>query len=360
MNPMRPSFIEINLRNLRENVRKVKEMTTSKILAVVKADAYGHGAVKVSQVLEKEGIEWFGVGIVEEGAELRENGIKGNIVLLSQEFPERIKKILEYNLIPCVSDLSFLHDLEREAKKKNKKVPFFLFLDTGMGRYGILPQELPSFLEKISSFSSVEMLGIMSHFPSADTDPEYTKKQLSKFLEITEKFSNNLIRCMGNSSAFLKLPESHLNMVRLGILLYGIPPFPMENHGFKPVMHIKSRIAFIKELPKGSGVSYGRTCILEKPAKIAVVPIGYADGYDRHLSNRGWMMIRGKKAPIKGVVTMDATMVDVTHIEGVRPGDEVIVMDDGIDAWTLARLAGTVPYEIVSRMGKRLPRNYIE
>lgn len=357
---MRPSTIVINLRNLKENIRRIKGMTRSKILAVVKADAYGHGALKIAETLEGEGVEWFGVGIFEEGAELREGGIKGNIVILSQEFPERIREILEYNLIPCISDFSFLQELEIEARKKDRKAQFFLFLDTGMGRYGILPDSLPSFLDRLNSFTHVEMLGVMSHFPSADKDQEYTNKQLSRFLEITKNLPRGIIRCIGNSSAFLRLKKSHLEMVRIGILLYGIPPFPIKEHGFKPVMQIKSRISFIKELPEGSSVSYGRTCVLDRKTKIGVVPIGYAHGYDRQLSNRGWMIVRKQKAHIKGVVTMDATMIDVTHIQGVRQGDEVVIMDDDIDAWTLAGLAGTIPYEIVSRMGKRLPRDYIE
>ncbi|MEO0293709.1 MAG: alanine racemase [candidate division WOR-3 bacterium] len=363
---MRPSRVEINLRNLENNIRIAKEKlgNQKKLLAVVKADAYGHGAIAISSRAIAMGVDFLGVGIVEEGIELRNAGIQANIVILSQELKERAEEILLFNLIPTVCSRDFLESLEKEGERQKKEVPIFLKVDTGMGRFGVSPDEFIYFIKLIKNFKFVKLIGAFSHFPSADSDEIFTREQLKNFKELI-RVASNLgieipIKSIANSAAFLLYKDSLFNMVRLGLLLYGISPiedFPLLD--YKPVMSVKSKISFIKTIPPGHSVSYGRTFIAQKPTTVATVPIGYADGYDRSLSNKGWMIVKGEKAPVIGNVTMDTTMIDISHIEGVKIGDEVIVMNEKITAWDIAKASGTIPYEIISRMGKRLPRLYV-
>lgn len=362
---MRPSRVEINLKNLENNIKKVKnKLANKKLLAVVKADAYGHGAVAVSSRASAMGVDFLGIGIAEEGIELRNAGIQTPIIILAQELKERAEEIVLFNLIPTVCSRDFLESLEREGKRQNKKVSIFVMVDTGMGRYGVSADEFIYFIKLIKSKNFVELKGVMSHFPVADSDEDFTEKQIDTFNELM-KVSSSLgikipIKSMANSAAFLQYEHSLFNMVRLGLLLYGISPVEKINPSeYKPVMTVKSKISFIKTIPPGHSVSYSRTFIAEKPTTVATVPLGYADGYDRALSNKGWMMVHGKKAPVIGNVTMDTTMIDVTPIAEAKIGDEVIVMDKGVTAWDIAKTIGTIPYEIVSRMGKRLPRLYV-
>ncbi len=362
---MRPSRVEIDLKKLEDNIKKIKEkLTDKKILAVVKADAYGHGAVAVSSRAAAMGVDFLGVGIAEEGIELRNAGIQTPIIILAQELKERAEEIVLFNLIPTVCSRDFLESLEREGKRQNKKVTIFVMVDTGMGRYGVSADEFIYFIKLIKDMSFVELLGVMSHFPVADSEKDFTQKQIDKFNELT-KTASSLgieipIKSMANSAAFLLYEESLFNMVRLGLLLYGISPVKNINLSeYKPVMKVKSKISFIKTIPPGHSVSYCRTFIAKEPTTVATVPLGYADGYDRALSNKGWMMVHGKKAPVIGNVTMDTTMIDVTSIAEAKIGDEVIVMNKEITAWDIAKTIGTIPYEIVSRMGKRLPRLYV-
>jgi len=358
---MRPSRVEVNLKNFAENIKAAKDgLGKSLLLTVVKADAYGHGAVAISHAAIETGTDWLGVGIVEEGIQLRESGITAPILILSQELPERSGEIVRYGLSATVCDDNFLNTLNKEAYNQSKIVKVFIKIDTGMGRYGVLPEDFPSLYNAALAKKNVEIIGIMSHFPSADTDIEFTKRQLDLLKNITQKFdSRSGVISIANSAGFLNLKNANLDMVRLGIILYGISPIKELNMPFKPVMNVKSKISFMKTIPPGYTVSYGRTYKAKKSVKVGVVPIGYADGYDRHLSNKGWMVVKGKKVPIIGNITMDATMIDLTAIPDVKTGDEITIMDEEITAWDLAELIGTIPYEIVTRMGKRLPRVYI-
>jgi alanine racemase len=362
---MRPSRVEINLQSLEKNIKNIREkLKEKKLLAVVKADAYGHGAVAVSSRAQAMGIDYLGVGIVEEGIELRNAGIQTPIIILAQELKERTGEILLFNLIPTVCSRDFLEAIEMEGKRQNKKVPIFMKVDTGMGRFGVSPDEFIYFLKLIKNMNFVELLGVMSHFPVADADKEFTQQQIKEFNELIAVASSLgieiPIKTMANSAAFLLHENSVFNMVRLGLLLYGISPVEgLILPEYQPVMTVKSKISFIKTIPPGHSVSYSRTFIAKKPTTVATVPLGYADGYDRALSNRGWMIVRGEKAPVIGNVTMDTTMIDVTSIPEARIGDEVIVMGESVTAWELAKTIGTIPYEIISRMGKRLPRLYV-
>jgi len=233
-----------------------------------------------------------------------------------------------------------------------------------MGRYGVSSDEFIYFVKLLKNMNFVELKGVMSHFPVADSDKEFTQKQINDFNKLTKiAVSSGIkipIKSMANSAAFLLHEDSIFNMVRLGLLLYGISPVKgLKAPGYKPVMTVKSKISFIKTIPPGHSVSYCRTFTAKKPTTIAAVPLGYADGYDRSLSNKGWMIVHGEKAPVIGNVTMDTTMIDVSHIQDAKIGDEVIVMDTLITAWDIATTIGTIPYEIISRMGKRLPRLYV-
>jgi alanine racemase len=362
---MRPSRVEINLKNLEHNIKSAKnKLAKKKLLAVVKADAYGHGAIAVASRAAAMGIDYLGVGIVEEGIELRNAGIQAEILILAQELKERTEEIVLFNLIPTVCSRGFLESLEREGKRQSKKVPIFVMVDTGMGRYGVSSDEFIYFVKLLKNMNFVELKGVMSHFPVADSDKEFTQKQINDFNKLTKiAVSSGIkipIKSMANSAAFLLHEDSIFNMVRLGLLLYGISPVKgLKAPGYKPVMTVKSKISFIKTIPPGHSVSYCRTFTAKKPTTIATVPLGYADGYDRALSNKGWMIVHGEKAPVIGNVTMDTTMIDVSHIQDAKIGDEVIVMDTLITAWDIATTIGTIPYEIISRMGKRLPRLYV-
>ena len=362
---MRPSRVEINLKNLEQNIKNAKKkLKKKKLLAVVKADAYGHGAVAVASRAAAMGIDYLGVGIVEEGIELRNAGIKAEIIILAQELKERSEEIVLFNLIPTVCSRGFLESLEREGKRQNKRVPIFVMVDTGMGRYGVSSDEFIYFVKLLKNMNFVELKGVMSHFPVADSDKEFTQKQLKSFNKLTKVAESSgikiPIKSMANSAAFLLHENSIFNMVRLGLLLYGISPVKEPKaRDYKPVMTVKSKISFIKTIPPGHSVSYCRTFIAENPTTIAAVPLGYADGYDRALSNKGWMIVNGEKAPVIGNVTMDTTMIDVSKIQDAKIGDEVIVMDSLVSAWDIAATIGTIPYEIISRMGKRLPRLYV-
>ncbi len=358
---MRPSRVEVNLKHFEKNVKTVKKgLGKSLLLTVVKADAYGHGAVAISHTAVESGTDWLGVGIVEEGIQLRESGITAPILILSQELPERAGEIVRYNLAATACDEIFLSALDKEGRSQKKKVNIFIKVDTGMGRYGVLPEDFHTLYTSAMEKKNLKIIGIMSHFPSADTDIEFTKEQICLLKTITKKFNiNKELISITNSAGFLNLKNAKLDMVRLGIILYGISPIKGKDIPFKSVMKVKSKISFIKTIPPGFTVSYGRAYKAKKSIKVGVVPIGYADGYDRHLSNRGWMIVKGKKVPIIGNVTMDATMVDVSTIPDVKIGDEVIILNEKITAWDLAEIIKTIPYEIVTRMGKRLPRVYV-
>jgi len=362
---MRPSRVEINLKNLEANIETVrKKLGKTKLLAVVKADAYGHGAVAISSRASAMGVDFLGVGIVEEGIELKNAGIQVPIIILSQELEERVEEIVRYNLLPTVCSRNFLEALNREGKRQKRVVNLSVMLDTGMGRYGFSPDEFIYFLKLIKKMDWVEITGVMSHFPVAGVDEEFTREQIIEFKNLilqAESMGISIpVKSIANSAAFLTEKESIFNMVKLGLILYGILPFQDGSASeYLPVMAVKSKISFIKTIPPGHSVSYSRSFIAKRPTTIAVVPIGYADGYDRKLSNKGWMMASGKKAPVIGDVTMDATMIDITDIPDVKIGDEVIIMNKSISAWDIAKTVDTIPYEVISRMGKRLPRLYI-
>jgi len=370
-NFLRPAYLEVDLDAIAFNVRNIKKRLGKSVdlMAIVKADGYGHGAYPVSRVVLKNGADSLGVAILEEGVELREKGVKAPIVNLYPEPHQRAKKIVEYDLEQVVTDLKLVKNLSQEAEKQNKSCNVYIEIDTGLGRYGVLPEDTKELAKKIKTLPNIHLKGILSQFSTADArKKDFAYKQLRVFkntLDQLQAFSNNIpIKSIANSGAVLDIPASYFNHVRVGHLLYGLYPSSetSESIQVKPVMNLRSRVLFIKEVKKGTPISYGKTYIAKRKTKIATIPLGYADGYSRLLSNKGEVLIRGKRATVVGRVCMDAFMVDVSHIPEVKVGDEVAVMGkqgkDEITAHDLGRWTNTFAYEIMTRMGKRLPIVY--
>lgn len=372
-NYLRPAYLEIDLQALASNVKNIKRKLGKKVelLAVVKADGYGHGSYEVSKVALKNGAGFLGVAFLEEGIELRGSGIKAPILILSPEFYGREKELIEYDLQPAIADLDFAHNLNQEAKKQNKIAEVYLKIDTGMRRYGIEPSSALDFVRVVQKLKNIRLKGILSQFSTTeDSDKDFAEKQLYLFKktvkQLEELNGDRLVRSIANSGAFLKLPQSCFDQVRVGILMYGIYPSPKlpKKVKVRPVMSLKSRIVQIKEVQKGESIGYGRTFITKRRTKIGTIPLGYADGYPWQLSNRGKVLVKGKRVPIIGRVCMDAFMVDLTELPDVKIGEEVVLMGkqgkEKIEAHQIAGWANSFSYEIVSRMGKRLPRVYLK
>ncbi|MFQ5868953.1 MAG: alanine racemase [Candidatus Zixiibacteriota bacterium] len=366
---LRPSFIEVDLDAIRFNVKSIKQRLGDgvKLLAVVKANAYGLGAVEVSRTVSEAGAECLGVAIVEEGIQLREAGISTPILVLYPEPPERAEFFLEYDLIPTVSDQLLLERLNHLCSRSNRMGDLFLKLDSGMGRYGLSPGSLLSLAEKLLRMSKTRLAGLSTNLSDPENGREgYSLEQIETFRKVDRKLRGlgfrDYLRSVANSTAFLDLPESHFDLVRIGHLLYGSYPSEQEASAIplKSVFALKSRVLLLKEVDCGRPLGYGNSYTTTRLTKIATLPIGYADGVPRQLSNCGQVLIRGQRANIIGRVCMDALMVDVTDIADVQLGDEVVLIgkqgDETITVHEIAKTSGTISYEIISRFSSRLPR----
>jgi alanine racemase len=343
----------------------------TKFLAVVKANAYGHGDVGVTRTLEELGCEYFGVAISEEGVKLRKGGITNPIVVLGGVYPDQIKEVFEFDLTPVVFDLDTALSLDRHAKKVGVKKKVHIKVDTGMGRLGLLPRRIASFFKEFRAFEALEVEGVLSHFAEMEvSDKRFSKKQLELFKKalkiIHGQGCSPPFVCMANSAAIVDFVESHFNLVRPGIMLYG--SYPAKR--FKPmidlklVMQVKTRILQLNEVPSGFPVSYGRTFVTKRQSVIATIPMGYGDGLPRSMStNGGQALVKGRRVPIVGLVCMDLTMIDVTAIDDVSVGEEVVIIgtqgDEVITAGEIAEKAGTVPYEILCNISPRVPRFFL-
>ena len=390
---MRPTWAEIDINSLKSNFLQVKKIVGKEvgIISVVKADAYGLGSVSVSKALIESGSNLLGVATVEEALELRGSGIDSPILLLGGIQPDEVEIVVKNNLIPSLFSLASADAINTYAEKIGKKVRYHLKVDTGMNRLGVGLSEICDFLENLLTFRNLELEGVFTHFANADVDSrEPTLKQISVFNVmlslINQAGLNPKYIHSANSAAIQRFPESHMNLVRPGIMLYGAgrmgpcgepfdrstlstssgltaqesPAADRTNFELKPVMKLKTRITQLKRITAGTSVSYGGTFIASRPSIIATLPIGYADGYVRRLSNRARVSIRGFTAPVVGTVCMDMTMVDVTEVPEVMSGDEVVLFgDEMVSAEDVARWADTIPYEIFSITGKRVPRVYI-
>ncbi len=370
MHFLRPSWIEINLFHCIYNLKQIKKIVKNKaqILAVVKADAYGHGAIEVSKVVLQNGVSFLGVALIEEGIKLRQAGINAPILVMGSVYPfKNYKELINFNLTPIVASLSSLKELSSIASKEGKKVGFHLKVDTGMGRIGVSINSVLKLVEEISFLPGVVLEGIISHLSCADGDREFTKKQIDDFTNVIKKikYKKTVFSHIANSSAVLRFPESHLDLVRPGLILYGLLPFRNASNKIKlkPVMSLKTKIIFIKKVAKGTPISYGKTYVTKKRSIIATLPIGYADGYNRLLSNKAQVLIRGKRLPVVGMICMDMCMVDVTDLSQVAVGDEVVLIGnqgkETITVEDVATWSNTVNYEVVCALSKRIPRIYI-
>jgi len=359
----------IHLDRLTRNLRLLAEQVGGRPLwPVVKADAYGHGARIVARHLLGLGYDTLGVADVEEAAVLVEAGIRATLLVLSPTLPEHAEALVAYGCEPVVCTAEMVEALARAAQARGTRIAVHLKVDTGMGRAGIRPDEVVAFLERCRHLPALRVRGLMSHFPRADeADKAFSLEQIAVFRRVVEATRGCAIevRHMANSAAILDLPASHLDAVRPGIALYGLRPSrEMQNprvRELEPVLEWRTRIAFLKEVPAGTGLSYGHAFRTARPSLIATVPVGYADGLSRRLSNDLALLVRGVRCPQVGRITMDMSLLDVTALRGtVALGDEVVILgrdgDDEITADELATKLGTINYEIVSTIAHRVPR----
>lgn len=379
-NPLLKACIDLSA--IRHNIRQLKACTLNspEFMAVVKADAYGHGAVEIARASFENGADWLGVARLHEAVELRETGIKAPILVFGYVFPSQIQKVAEYDIVTSVYGYEMAERLSLAAVGMNRPIQVHLKVDTGMGRVGRIisnPADDPADLRqavdeiiKIKQLPGIDLNGLYTHFAAADSkDKSYTHLQISIFSALLDALSESHISFKtvhaANSAGIIAFPEAHFNMVRAGISLYGLyPSVEMDRSSvdLKPAMVLKSIVTEVRKVPKGFFVSYGMTHETLKKTTLASVAIGYADGFFRSHSSNADVLIKGKRAPVVGRVCMDQTMIDVGHIEGVKTGDEVVIIgsqgSETIDADELAEKAGTINYEAVSALTPRVKRIY--
>lgn len=368
----RPTSAYIDTEALKFNYLQLRRQVSenTKFMAIVKANAYGHGDLEAAKVLQSLGCEYLGVAIPEEGAKLRLGGIKSPIVILGGVYPGQFSEIFELDLTPVVFDVDTARLLNDFAKKAGVKKKVHVKIDTGMGRLGLLPAQIEGFFKEFKSLSGLKLEAVLSHFAESESlDPSYSQAQLGLFKKAVEEIKGLGVipdfMDMANSAAAVNLKDSQLNLIRPGIMLYGSYPARhlREKITLKPVMELKTRILHLKGLGPGSSVSYGRKFITKRDSLIAILPIGYADGLPRRLTGVGEVLIRGKRAPIAGAVCMDLTMADVTGIPGVAVGDEAVIIGrqggQEITAEDIAEKTGTISYEIFCNVSPRVPRIYV-
>ncbi len=368
-------YAEINLDAVAHNIREIRRVTepAARIMAIVKADGYGHGAVEVAKVALYHGADCLGVAIVDEGIQLRDHSIHVPILILGYTPDLMLEQVVQYNLTQTVFAYDTAKKLSDLAIKFNKIISIHIKLDTGMGRIGFQPAtHTLEEIKKIAQLPNVLIEGIFTHFASADeANKEYTLHQIkvfNVFCDLLEKQGIHIpIKHAANSAGIMDLEEVHLNMVRPGIILYGLYPseeIQRSKMVLEPAMTLKTRISYIKDVEEGTSISYGRTFTVVEKSRIATVPVGYADGYARKLSNKGRVLIHGEYAPIVGRICMDQFMVDVSHIPNVKEGDDVVLIGKQnnycITVEELAEAVDTIHYEIVCMIGKRIPRIYIK
>lgn len=369
----RPAWLEIKMKALAKNYKFIRSKLNkkTKIAAVVKADAYGHGAVKIAKKLVGLGTEYLCVGSPEEGIELRNAGLEVPILVLAEVLPAQYQSILAGDLIQTAASRETLFALNKFAAKNNKKIKIHLKCDTGMGRIGFLPEELFEVYKLALSLDNLKLEGIFSHLARADeTEKEFSNKQLARFDCALNKIKKSNFKLplihIANSAAVIDLKATYLDLVRPGIILYGLlPSAELKEEAFlEPILEFKTKIVQLRELPPASTISYGSTYKTEASEKLAVLPIGYKDGYPRLLSNQGEVLIRGQRAPIRGKVCMGQTIVSVEEIENAAIGDEVVLIGKQgtaeITAAEIAKLASTISYEIVCNLDRNLKRIYLE
>ena len=372
--PLRPAWAEINLAAIGHNVRQFKNHLSPKtsIMAIVKADGYGHGAVEVARAAVAAGVSFLGVGLVEEAVQLRENGFDVPILILGFTPAEYAPYLCQYKLTPSVFTLEEADAFARAARNCAQTLAVHVAVDTGMGRVGCFPcEKADGFIAHLAALQGLVLQGIYTHFASADqSDKSFACWQLKRFNDLVHRLAAQGIHIpvkhTANSAASIDLPEAHFEMVRIGISLYGLyPSAEVERSAvaLRPAMSLKARIIFTKDIPAGTGVSYGSTYVANRLERIATLPLGYGDGYPRKLSNVGQVLVRGKRAPIVGRVCMDQTMINVQDIGGVLAGEEAVLFGrQGKALLHVDEVAGwldTINYELVTRISGRILRVYV-
>ena len=366
------TWAEIDLEAIRQNVRSFKRHVGAavQIYAVVKANAYGHGAVPVAKAALEAGAARLAVHRLTEGIELRQAGLTAPILVMGYTPPAGAQTMVEWDLTPSCITTEFAQALSTQAAAQGKTIPLHVKVDTGMSRYGLFPAEVMPFLTAIAKLPAVSIEGLFTHFATADaSDQTWVRQQITTFDQVIASIQASgmdiPIIHAANSATTMKLPQAHYNAVRPGISMYGMNPSSEWEPVFDlhPALTLKSTVSRVRELPTGAGVSYGRTFVTNRPTTAALVPVGYGDGYHRILTNKGVVLVRGKRAPIIGRVCMDQFVVDVTGIPGVQQDDEVVLVgrqgDERISAEEIGRLAGSINYEVTTGLLPRVVRKYI-
>ncbi|CAM0496714.1 alanine racemase [Thermoanaerobacter kivui] len=370
---IRPTRAEIYLDNIVNNLNEVKRLIGNKvkIMGVVKANAYGHGACQVAKVLIENGVSYLAVATVDEALELRDCGIKSPILIFDYTPLTQAKDLIEYHITQTVFDIKYVRELGKMALNKGKKAKVHVKIDTGMGRIGYTDLEIAQReIEEMANMKGIELEGIFSHFSTSDEkDKTYSEMQFDMFKKLLEKLKERKIdiplKHIANSGAILDIEYSYLDMVRPGIILYGSYPSEevQKRANLKQTMSFKTKVVYVKEVPEGSYISYGRTFVTKRKSKIATLPVGYADGFNRLLSNNHHVLIKGKYAPVVGRICMDQCMIDVTDVDNVEVGDEVVIFgmqqDKKITVDEIAKKLNTIPYEVYCGISRRVPRIYI-
>jgi len=385
----RATSAEINLDAFRYNLRIIKSLVglNTETMAIIKADAYGHGAIQCARAAIEEGTKYLGVGIIQEGIELRENGITSPILILGGVYPDELTELIYYNLSTSLSTLALAKAISKKAEKSKTNISVHIKIDTGMGRLGVQCEGFSDLLEHVMSYKNITIEGFFTHLANADdVDPKFSQEQIVKFSNIlkiikTKKFSKlhntsqPILIHSANSAGLLHYPESRFNLVRPGISLYGSLPSPIlqpvlnliekSNYpALRPVMSWKTKIIQIQTLRKGVPLSYGGTYITQKnKSRIAILPVGYADGLNRRLSNKMEFLVKGMRVKQIGTICMDMCLIDVTKLPNIDMGEEVVILGsqgkDNIPIEELAAKAETIPYEIFCGISKRVPRVYV-
>jgi alanine racemase len=375
---LRPTWAEISLGKLRRNYSRVRRLAGERrLMAVIKADAYGHGALAVANCLAACGADWFGVASVEEALELRAAGITQPILLLGGLYMSDPADLVNFQLTPSVSSTARLDTYVSCARRHGRPIEFHLKVDTGLGRLGVPPDRLAAFLDHYRTLEGIRLTGLFTHLASAeDLVATQTEEQGERFraalTQVQAAGVNLAFTHVSNSGALLTRRRVPENMVRIGGLLYGLclpilvppdhelPPLP----DFEPVLSLKSRVVYLKDVPSGTPLGYGEAFHARRPSRIATVPVGYADGLNRALSNRGHAIVRGRLARLVGSISMDLSLLDVTDIPDVSVGDEIMLLGQSghaaITPLDIAQVLNTVPYEVLCLIGKRVPRLYVE
>jgi alanine racemase len=368
-----PAWVDINLDALMHNIKAVRQLVgdDTKLCLVVKADAYGHGSVEVSRAALEAGVHMLGVATLHEGIELRRAGITAPMIVLSPSLPSEIEELVTHGLRPSVSSVAFARALSRMSAKLSRTTPFHVEVDTGMGRTGLDFEAAYDTLKEMAALPALHMEGVFTHFPDADSvDGSFARSQVRDFQNLLTRLEKDGVSFelvhAANSAGIVNIPESRLNMVRPGLLAYGLRPpggIDYPTIDVRPVMSFKSCVVQLRGVRRGRFISYSRTYCAGRDSVIAVVPVGYGHGYSWTLSNAGEMLVRGTRAPIVGRVTMDLTMLDVTDVPGVKEGDEVVLFGRQggatITVEEVAAKAGTLSYEILCSIGKRVVRSFI-